>query len=290
MPFDPKRDLPPTVYDVYAHGPIAWMWLVRTAVEEEIYDVDRLASVVFYLHHKERGGRQIDPSETTAIAEWKNWRTLIKPMVPYMEKVAKKKAAQTEARDRPVNLFVLQANEFPKSREQTWDDGQHWTEIGTVVDLVHHIKHRCGSRGYVKTLRIGGHGGTTGSFRLGNTLVSLVNLDAIAASIKEVVPYFKPGRSLIYLDHCSVGHNQGFLKKVSAAFGGVAVIAPLESQYYNEGAPEFEGPATICGPGGCIRVPMPSIMEPYGLLELLYRFADRNPQEPGKIWDDLPKN
>jgi hypothetical protein len=284
MPFDAQRDLPSAVYDVFAQGPFYWMLLVRTAVDKEIYDVDRLASVVFYLHHPERGGRKIDLSETEAITEWKNWRTLIDPMVPYMKKHPTK--PKPVSRDNPISLFVLQPNEFPLSRAQIWDDGHSWTEIGGIVDFVHHVKNRCGSQGYVKTLRLGGHGSTT-SFRLGATLVMLSNIDTLATWIKDVVPYFKPGKSLIYLDHCEVGHSQPLLKKTSAAFGGVAVIAPLESQYYNEGAPEFEGPAVICGPGGCARVPVPS-MGSSALLEYLYSFGDKDPRDPDAVWDDLP--
>lgn len=33
MPFDPKNELPSAVYEVFAQGPLAWMWLVRTAVD-----------------------------------------------------------------------------------------------------------------------------------------------------------------------------------------------------------------------------------------------------------------
>jgi hypothetical protein len=261
------------------------MWLVRTAVDNGMRDIDRLASVVFYLHHPERGGRQIDVSETAAIEEWKNWRTLIDPMVPYMAKHPKKAAS----RDRPVSLFVLQPNEFPLSRAQTWGDGQSWTELGGVVDFVRHVKDRCGSDGYVKMLRLGGHGSET-SFRLGGMLVTRSSIDAAAAWIKEVIPYFKPGKSVIYLDHCSVGLDQTLLKQTSAAFGGVAVIAPVESQYYNEGEPAFEGPAVICGPEACIRVPFPN-MGTSGLLELLYRFGGGGDfLDRDNAWDDLPKD
>lgn len=85
MSFDAKRDLSPAVYDVFAQGPLAWPLLVQTAVKAGVRDVDRLASIVFYLHHPERGGRQIDPGETGMVAEWKSWRTLIKPLVPAKE-------------------------------------------------------------------------------------------------------------------------------------------------------------------------------------------------------------
>ncbi len=89
MAFNPKTDLKPQIYEQYKLGPLAWPAVVKTAVElndpdKKYRDVDWLASVVFYLHHPERNGRKIDPGETAMIAEWKNWRTLIKPMVPAM--------------------------------------------------------------------------------------------------------------------------------------------------------------------------------------------------------------
>jgi OmpA family len=81
MAFDAKRDLSPALYDVFAQGPLAWPLFVQTAMKAGIRDADRLASIVFYLHHPERSGRQIDPAETGMVAEWKSWRTLIKPLV-----------------------------------------------------------------------------------------------------------------------------------------------------------------------------------------------------------------
>jgi len=264
-------------------------WLVRTAVENGIRDVDRLASIVFYLHHPERNGRAIDPSETAMIAQWKNWRTLIKPMVPVMGKAAPKVGPVAPAtRNVPVHLYVLQPGEFPVSEQHTWGSGQSWVPIQGIAQLVELIKSRCGQRGYVKTLRSGGHGSKT-HFRLGDKSVSLGNIESIALSLYEVLPYFKRGKSVIYLDNCLVGNDQALVRKVSSAFGGVAVVAPIDLQYHNEGAPELEGDAIICVPDGCMRMPVRS-MSPDGIAELLYyRYGGKDPGgEPESIWGGQP--
>ncbi|MEP7366532.1 MAG: hypothetical protein ABI972_25020 [Acidobacteriota bacterium] len=90
MAFDPQT-LPSTVRDAYfTYGAIGWMAVVQTAVQAGISDVDRLASIVFYLHHPERNGKKIEASEPEMINQWKAFRTLIKPAVPAMSKPSSK--------------------------------------------------------------------------------------------------------------------------------------------------------------------------------------------------------
>ena len=85
MAFDPTT-LPKPVYEKYKLGAIAWPLVVQKAVLEHITDVDRLTSIVFYLHHPERNGRAIESWEIKEVTEWKNFRSLVRPMVPVMSK------------------------------------------------------------------------------------------------------------------------------------------------------------------------------------------------------------
>jgi hypothetical protein len=93
MAFNPRKDLYPEVYEAFDYGPLAWMLVVKNAIDKALEatgrlpKLDWLASVVFYLHHKERqlpdgSYRAIDTSEEASIAQWKNFRTLIKPLMP----------------------------------------------------------------------------------------------------------------------------------------------------------------------------------------------------------------
>lgn len=89
MPFDPNT-LPASVRDAYfTMGAIGWMAVVQAAVRAGITDLDRLASITFYLHHPERNGKQIEAHESEMIKQWKAFRTLIKPAVPYLNKPSK---------------------------------------------------------------------------------------------------------------------------------------------------------------------------------------------------------
>lgn len=80
MAFDPKL-LPAKVYEAFDLGPGAWPLVVERAIEAKITDVDKIANMVFYMHHPERLGRPLTADETTLIKEWKAFRTLVKPRV-----------------------------------------------------------------------------------------------------------------------------------------------------------------------------------------------------------------
>lgn len=80
MSFDPNT-LPPSVRNAFAMGAMAWPLVVQKALGAGITDLDYLASVVFYLHHPERNGRQIQSHETELIKEWKSFRAMIRPFV-----------------------------------------------------------------------------------------------------------------------------------------------------------------------------------------------------------------
>lgn len=80
MAFDPKM-LPAKVHEAFKLGPGAWPLVVERAIEATITDVDKIANMVFYMHHPERLGRPLASDETKLINEWKAFRTLVKPRV-----------------------------------------------------------------------------------------------------------------------------------------------------------------------------------------------------------------
>ena len=77
MSFHPKQ-LPTTVRRAFQEGPIAWIFIVKTAIQENIRDINKLTDMVFYLHNPELIGRQLRVGETKLIAEWKRYRALIR--------------------------------------------------------------------------------------------------------------------------------------------------------------------------------------------------------------------
>lgn len=83
MTFDPKT-LPPSVQEAYRHGAGAWPVVVKKAIEAGIQDINKLTDIVFFLHHPDRNGRAISPSESKMIEEWKGFRSSIQPMIPVM--------------------------------------------------------------------------------------------------------------------------------------------------------------------------------------------------------------
>jgi hypothetical protein len=276
MAFNPST-LPAAVRSAFQYGPIAWPLVVQEGIKAGITDVNKLTDIVFYLHHPERNGKPIQSGEQTLIDQWKSFRILVKPAVEHAP--PRSTPAKKIERDEPVDLFALQYKRnsdgtyaWPWARSRTWGEGERWVEITTVGDLVRLVKNRCGSDGYVRSLRLGGHGDST-SFRMGDTSVSHLNIATIATQLQQILPYFRPGRSLVRLDHCNVGQNQALLKKVAKAFGGVAVIAPHDNQETNEGEPAFEGLATICGPNACVRVATPN-MRTSSLLEIIHMYVD----------------
>lgn len=86
MAFHPEH-LPPTVYEIYKKGPSMWMFAVQAAIPYGITNSDTLTNMAFYMHHPELDGRPLRKDETKLIAEWKSFRTKIKPLVPIWVKV-----------------------------------------------------------------------------------------------------------------------------------------------------------------------------------------------------------
>ena len=182
-----------------------------------------------------------------------------------------------ETRDYPMDLYVLQPGKGEGDANQsaigrTWNGGQTWTVIYDIVDLVRHVKAKCGDTFYIGTLRIGGHGNTD-RFRLGDTLISnaplndngtlitSVFINDLKPWLKEIIPYFKPGYSYVVLDTCLVGQNDALLQNLSDAFGGTPVIAGFDGQITNEGdgmPPLIEGKARACYPDRCFTLENPS--------------------------------
>ncbi len=80
MTFNPKK-LPPTVYDAYKMGVSGWMLAVQRAIELGITDINKLTDMVFFVHHPELNGRPLKSDETKLISEWRDFRSLVKPIV-----------------------------------------------------------------------------------------------------------------------------------------------------------------------------------------------------------------
>lgn len=77
MSFKPEQ-LSPTVYEAYKKGPMAWIYVVRLAIEEGCRDLGTLASIAFFLHHPELKGRKLKVGEQELITQWKGFQTFIK--------------------------------------------------------------------------------------------------------------------------------------------------------------------------------------------------------------------
>ena len=56
MSFHPEQ-LPTTVKRAFQEGPTAWVFIVKTAIQENIRDINKLTDMVFYLHNPELIGR-----------------------------------------------------------------------------------------------------------------------------------------------------------------------------------------------------------------------------------------
>lgn len=95
MAFDPKM-LPVKVYEAFCLGPGAWPLVVECAIAAKITDADKIANIVFYMHHPERLGRPLASDETKLINEWKAFRTLVKPRVEAVAKAAEAKSTGSE--------------------------------------------------------------------------------------------------------------------------------------------------------------------------------------------------
>ncbi len=172
----------------------------------------------------------------------------------------------------PLDLYVLQPGSGPSDPNQvavgkTWGDGQKWIVINDTADLVRHVKSSCGTAHYIRTLRIGGHGSSRG-FYLGRDWIAMGTIRSEVARLREITPYLRPEESVVYLDHCNVGHDNRLMKRLSRILGDVAVIGPFQSQYTNAGRPQFEGPARICGPDFCKTTHTPN-MSPERLVKFL---------------------
>lgn len=127
MAFDPHT-LPKTVQDAYFNlGVVGWMAVVQTAVTSGITDLDRLASITFYLHHPERNGKKIEAHESEMIKQWKAFRTLIQPAVPHMSKPASK-PDPTPAEDPALDWYVEDTEAW--AIQKAWGkDLAEWAQI-----------------------------------------------------------------------------------------------------------------------------------------------------------------
>lgn len=171
----------------------------------------------------------------------------------------------------PTDVFVLQPgagenDPNTKATGKTWGDGQRWVVIRHAADMVGEVKRRCGDTGYLRVLRIGGHG-SPGSFRLGNHRYSVANLEDLSSWLEEIHPYVEQSMTLVQLDHCYVGQDESLMKRLAVLMGGVTVMGPLKSQYTNEGAPAYEGKATVCTSRSCLTTVLPND-DPHSLVGL----------------------
>lgn len=125
MAFDPNT-LPASVRDAYfSYGVLGWMAVVQTAVRAGITDLDRLANIVFYLHSPERNGRPIELHESEMIKQWKAFRTLIKPAVPYLSKPDKPDPSPADTPDD----WYLEDTEAWKIQKAWGKDVAEWAKI-----------------------------------------------------------------------------------------------------------------------------------------------------------------
>ncbi len=77
MQFNPEH-LTATVRALYNEGSGYWTLVVKSAIQENIKDINFLTDMVFYLHHPESLGRPLRIHETKLIGEWKRYRGLIR--------------------------------------------------------------------------------------------------------------------------------------------------------------------------------------------------------------------
>ena len=166
----------------------------------------------------------------------------------------------SQERTVPTDVYVLQPTDASygpnapndSATRKTWGDGQKWTVIKNVAEMVDEVKKKCGGKGFLRVLRIGGHGSTI-SFRLGETSISLTNIEMLDAWLKDIHPFVKPGRTLVQLDHCNVGHAETLMKRLAVLMGNVTVMGPVDSQYTNSGKPVYEGGKKFCRSDGKCR-------------------------------------
>ena len=154
-----------------------------------------------------------------------------------------------------LDLYVLRhstevgdANQVAAGR--SWGNGIKWIVIKDTADLVTKVKDRCGTSRYIRMLRIGGHGNRRG-FEVGDDWITGTTIPSYETRLREISPYLRPEKSVVYLDHCNVGHADRLMNELSRILGGVTVIGPAEFQYTDTGQPQFEGPAKICDPVTC---------------------------------------
>lgn len=80
MSFSPNK-LPNTVKKAYELGPLAWVHVIRTAINVGMRDLDELADIAFYLHYPDLKGRPLKVGETELVEQWVSLRSLIKPIL-----------------------------------------------------------------------------------------------------------------------------------------------------------------------------------------------------------------
>lgn len=108
MKFNPKI-LPYNVKKIYKLGPLAWIYVIRVAINEGISDIDFLTDIAFYLHHPELKGRSLEIGETDLIESWTSFRSLIKPLLNEVPKIKKDRYRSGSAH------FALMAAPFKNS-------------------------------------------------------------------------------------------------------------------------------------------------------------------------------
>lgn len=79
MRFDPEQ-LPHTVKEYYKMGKIAWHITICAAMKVGVINLNILTDIAFHIHHPERKGKPLEHHETELIAEWNNFKTLIKAL------------------------------------------------------------------------------------------------------------------------------------------------------------------------------------------------------------------
>lgn len=140
--FDPNT-LPPSVREAFKMGALAWPLMVQRAITAGIKDLDKLASIVFYMHHPERNGQPIAAHEQKLITEWKAFRSMIAPLIDYKPKPeGPKPPAPSGPKPNPELQFVLTALDEYKFDGKLTERQRHWAAalatdvLGTTEEAV----------------------------------------------------------------------------------------------------------------------------------------------------------
>lgn len=171
-----------------------------------------------------------------------------------------------------TDLFVYQPNPLPGAPQSYSKEGvkkwlgewEYWSNnyfelpqrfqpISGVSGLIIAARRACSDGRKLRLLRIMGHGSvdfaTIGKEQV--WLEKLINdqgqLTEMGKELKKLADYLDPKSSIVILDHCLCGQAENFLRFLSELWGGVAVRAYRDYQYWETGSIQIgKGVYTQC--------------------------------------------